>query len=53
MRSVCRRSIITMSQSWSASFMSKKTSTPRRSTAAGSSVGGATTRTRAPMMPSS
>ena len=50
MRSLCRRSIITMSTSASPRPMSWNTSTPSRSIAAGNRVRGATTRTRAPMM---
>ena len=48
MRSRCSRSIITMSAFCRPSRMSRVTSTPSRSTCAGSSVDGATTRTRAP-----
>ena len=48
MRSRCSRSIITMSAPASPSRMSRVTSTPKRSMPAGSSVDGATTRTRAP-----
>src|SRR3984893_2098624 len=50
MRSLCRRSIITMSTPASPRAMSWNTSTPSRSIAAGSNVRGATTRTRAPMV---
>ena len=49
MRSRCRRSIMTMSAPSRPSSMSVKTSTPSRSMPRGSSVDGATTRTRAPM----
>ena len=44
MRSFCRRSITTTSQSRRPSAMSWKTRTPRRSTSAGISVFGPTTR---------
>ena len=50
MRSFCSRSIMTMSASSRPAFMSVKTSAPSRSVCAGSSVEGATTRTRAPMV---
>src|SRR5882757_2352401 len=49
MRSRCSRSIMTMSAPLSPSRMSRATSTPMRSMPGGSSVEGATTRTRAPM----
>ena len=49
-RSVCSRSIMTMSQSVSPARMSWNTSTPKRSIPDGSSVRGATTRTRAPIV---
>ena len=49
MRSVCSRSIMTMSTSSSPRCMSWNTSTPKPSMPAGRSVIGATTRTRAPM----
>ena len=48
MRSRCRRSIITTSASFSPSSIEWKTSTPISAMPAGSSVDGATTRTRAP-----
>ena len=48
MRSRCRRSIMTMSASFSPDFMSWNTSTPISSIPAGISVDGPTTRTRAP-----
>ncbi len=52
MRSRCRRSIITTSTPSRPRAMSWNTSTPRRPTSAGSSVGGPTTRTRLPIVPS-
>ncbi len=53
MRSICRRSIITMSAPASPAFMSVKISTPKRSASAGSKGRGATSRTRAPIIDSS
>ena len=50
MRSRCRRSIMTMSTPSRPAFMSVKTSAPSRSARGGSSVEGATMRTRAPMV---
>ncbi len=52
MRSVCRRSIMTMSQPSRPRRMSVKASTRSRSMPEGSSVGGAMTRTRAPSVAS-
>ena len=49
MRSRCRRSIMTISAPLRPSRMSRATSTPKCSMPGGSSVEGATTRTRAPM----